>query len=111
MSFARVVAIHLPALLCELVREEIREPSELFGVVEVEEGEEERDLAPKRLLLAGSEAAARCGVRPGQTIAEARAIVAGLVVKGVTRQSVRNALGRVAEVGLGFSPRVAVELG
>ncbi|MES1175249.1 MAG: DNA polymerase Y family protein [Myxococcales bacterium] len=60
-------------------------------------------------LSAVNESARRYGVREGQTIAEACALVANLVVREVTQAEVREALGGIAEVGLSLGSTVSVE--
>ncbi|HTA92298.1 MAG TPA: DNA polymerase Y family protein, partial [Polyangiaceae bacterium] len=60
-------------------------------------------------LSAVNESARRYGVREGQSIAEACALVASLVVREVTAAEVRETLGRIAEVGLSLGANVAVE--
>lgn len=54
-------------------------------------------------------AARRYGVLEGQSIAEACGLVAKLVVRQVSRGQVQAALGRVAEMALGFGAPVAIE--
>ncbi|MFT3769534.1 MAG: DNA polymerase Y family protein [Minicystis sp.] len=54
--------------------------------------------------------ARRYGVRPGQRVTEAAALVASLVVCRVTHGEIDAALGRVAEVALGFGPTAALQL-
>jgi protein ImuB len=108
-SDVRVAAIHLPALWCELASSPSAHGP--LGVVQVEEGEGKKEIESRKVLAAVNEAALRYGVRPGQTVAEAHALVHGLTICGVTKRAVREALGRVAEVALGFSPRVGIELG
>ncbi len=118
-SKRRVAAVFLPHLLCEIAEQQAaalpppRErtdhtrlevaSSKMIGVVESPQ--------PTSVLLAVSEAAARCGVRVGQTVAEARAMVSSLTIHVVAAERVRDALGRIAEISLSFAPCAAIELG
>jgi protein ImuB len=70
---------------------------------------EQSTLAATAKLSAVNESARRYGVREGQTIAEACALVANLVIREVSVTDVREALSRIAEVGLSFAATVAVE--
>jgi protein ImuB len=110
MSFVRRVgALYLPDFFCELVSEG-RDPKAPFAVAFVEKEAsrgEEAQLA--NVLSAVNEPARQCGVRAGQTVVEARSLVAGLPVLGLGRNTVRKALGRVAEVALGFGTTSSIE--
>jgi len=54
---------------------------------------------------------ARCyGVCPGQTVAEAGALVARLLVRHVSTGQIEMALGKIAEVALSFGSTVSVRL-
>ncbi len=66
-------------------------------------------LPPTAELTAVDDVAARFGVRVGQTVAEAHAFVARLVVREVTREQVLTRLGEIAEVALAFGPLVSIE--
>ncbi len=68
----------------------------------------ERGIEPSSLISAVNDAAHGYGVRAGQTVAEARAWVAHLQVLSVSSQAVRQALQRVAESLLSFSPTVSI---
>ncbi len=115
----RVAAIVLSQLLCEVAQSPHKEElSDLarqrrklppLGVV-LSEGEGERELESSAILTAVNREARSYGVRPGQSIAEARALVAGLVVREVTRERLNGALARVAEVALGFGATVSLEV-
>ncbi len=126
----RVLALTLPGLLCELAEERLlwgRTPSaqkKPLGVVLVSGSEpkkadsksslDAKGAPPKTIsatakLCAVNESARRYGVREGQSIAEACALVASLVVREVTLTEVQETLGRVAEVGLSLGATVAVE--
>jgi protein ImuB len=61
------------------------------------------------VILAANEAAHRYGVRVGQTVAEARALVAHLQIRGLSAKELRHALGRVADVVLGFGSTASIE--
>jgi protein ImuB len=63
------------------------------------------------VILAADEVARRYGVRAGQTVAEARALVAHLVIRGLAPKELRQALGRVAEVVLGFGGTASIDAG
>ncbi len=60
-------------------------------------------------LSAVNESAKRYGVREGQTITEACALVASLVVREVTQAEVLETLGCIAEVGLSLGSTVSVQ--
>lgn len=104
----RIVALVLPALLCELAEpRRIQGQKRLpLGVV-LEEVEKSEPLASTAVLGAVNEEAQRLGVRVGQTLAEARAFSARLQVQRVTQPAVEEALGHLAEVALGFGATVA----
>ncbi|MET0593622.1 MAG: DNA polymerase Y family protein, partial [Polyangiaceae bacterium] len=108
----RVGAIVLTHLACELVAQE-RDPKELpLAVVHAQadpRSGEEAELG--NVLVAVSDSAHKFGVRVGQTVAEARSRIAGLVVRGLTDRVLRGALGRIAEIALFFGPTVAIETG
>jgi protein ImuB len=112
----------LPELLCELAetrllsgfsRGKVKPP---LGVVLVSgpiSSASESAVQPKPTdatakLSAVNESARRYGVREGQSIAEACALVANLVVREVTEAEVLESLGSIAEVGLGLGSTVAV---
>lgn len=134
----RIAAVVLPELLCEIAEvawvpvssesapRSRRSPSRArvrsapFGVVLLGEAQSEASdrelpaedpaIKPTSKLDAVNFEARRFGVRAGQSIAEACAILAKLSVRSVTPDQVRAALGRVAEIALGFGPTVAIEL-
>lgn len=108
----RVGAIVLTHLACELAAREGDARDLPLAVVDSKHdahADEEAELG--NVLLAVNDAAHKFGVRAGQTVAEARSRVAGLAVRGLTERALRNALGRVAEIGLSFGPTVAIETG
>jgi protein ImuB len=61
------------------------------------------------VLSAVNDAGKRFGIRAGQTVAEAYAIVAHLVIREISRGDVAARLGEIAEVAMGFGPTVAFE--
>src|SRR5258708_28477503 len=107
-SARRVGAIFLPDLFCELVLDE-RDPKLPFAVVdgpkEARRGEE-AELG--NVILAASDVARRFGVRAGQTVVEARSLVASLAIRGLTGATIQKALGRVAEVALAFGTTASI---
>jgi len=111
-SGRRVGAIYLTHLSCELVHHEHDAKDLPLAVVEAQKESrpgEEAELG--NVLFAVSDAAYKFGVRIGQTVAEARSAVAGLAIRGLTTQALRDALGRVAEVALSFGPTVSIDTG
>jgi protein ImuB len=107
----RVGAVLVPDLWCEIAMH-AGDPRDLpLAVVEtqheIQEGEETE--LGKKELGAVNDVARRFGVRVGQTVAEARALLAGLAVRGITRESIRQALGSVAEVVLAFGTTASIE--
>lgn len=120
----RIVALVLPELLLEVAvvaarvaaREGLsptRAPGP-WGVVLLDPSESaapaEEPLRPTARLAAVSSSARRCGVREGQTIAEARTLVAGFTVERLHPTSVERALAVIAEVALGFGATVALRV-
>ncbi|MCC6216195.1 MAG: DNA polymerase Y family protein [Polyangiaceae bacterium] len=110
----RVVAVVLPELPCELelLRLRIgasvaREPASRVAWGELPLAV---TLPGAGVLCAVSEAARGYGVREGQAVAEARALVSRLVVRELPLEQLEQALGRVAESALSFGPLVALEL-
>ncbi|HET9933754.1 MAG TPA: DNA polymerase Y family protein, partial [Polyangiaceae bacterium] len=128
-SARRVVALVLPALLCELAEtpafaalgEEVkatpRSPRRRqlpLGVVLSDTPSSEassasvEEIPATAVLSAINEAASRYGVRVGQSLAEAKALVSRLVVRRVPRAAIEQGLSRVAEVALAFGATVAL---
>jgi protein ImuB len=111
----RIVALVMPELLLELVMATVpahtRGP---WGVVLAEPaetiGSAEEPLRPNVRLDAVSASARRCGVRAGQTIAEARALIAGFAVEKLRPGAVERALAAIAEVALGFGATISLGL-
>ena len=133
----RVLALVLPELLCELAEKRLLlglqrgKAKPPLGVVLVMSSEskagtakpggvnaelaphetvsEQRPVDATAKLSAVNESAKRYGVREGQTIAEACALVSSLVVREVTQAEVRETLGCIAEVGLSLGATVMVD--
>ncbi|HET7543989.1 MAG TPA: DNA polymerase Y family protein [Polyangiaceae bacterium] len=124
MPERRVLALVLPELLCELAEKRLlwgmqrSKAKPPLGVVLVSGTEakpselgaaEGKPIDATAKLNAVNESAKRYGVREGQTIAEACALVSNLVVREITRAEVLSTLGCIAEVGLGLGTTVSVE--
>ncbi len=107
----RVVAVVLPQLACELLHAGTLDEARPLGVVVVDaETTTTTELRASAPLHAVNPAAQRVGVSSGQTIAEARALVAGLQVRQITRRQIESALQAVADVAFGFGTTVAIRL-
>jgi protein ImuB len=111
----RIVALVLPELLLELVVGRVAERARgPWGIVLAEpnptDGATEELLRPNVRLDAVSASARRCGVRAGQTIAEARTLIAGFSVEKLRPIAVEQALAAIAEVALGFGATVSLGL-
>ncbi len=111
----RIVAVVLPDLSCELGGgAEIGTPKPKkrrvlpLGVV-LADDESSEPVSATAILDAVNEEARRHGVCKGQSIAEACALLAHLVVRRVSREQIHTALARVAEIALAFGPTVAFE--
>ncbi|MFO0566805.1 MAG: DNA polymerase Y family protein [Polyangiaceae bacterium] len=120
----RIAAVVLPELTLELAIEAWRVAQAVqqsrpgapersgFAVVLRErdvEGEASEPLQATALLDAVDAEARRFGVRPGQSIAEACALLARLEVRELAISDLRAALSRVAEAALAFGATVAFE--
>ena len=127
----RIAAVVLPDLLCEIASPALQcsrssrarsgtptgkrsktSSKPPLGVVLVTDDHAEpgaESLRATAVLAAADERARRYGVRPGQTLAEARALVAGLSVREVTERTVREHLGRIAETAMRFGAPVSFE--
>ncbi|HEY0467278.1 MAG TPA: DNA polymerase Y family protein [Polyangiaceae bacterium] len=120
-----MLALVLPELLCELAekrllwglqRHKTKPPLGVVLVADAEAGSKSSkpgasepqpiDATAKRIAV--NESAKRYGVREGQTIAEACALVASLVVREVTHAEVLATLSCIAEVGLSLGTTVSV---
>jgi protein ImuB len=114
----RIVALILPELLCELAHASAlpqvkpkkwqRKRASPLGVV-LTQGLNNDEVSTDTMLDAVNDEARRFGVRKGQTIAEASALVAHLRVERVTQAAVSTALARIAEMGMAFGATVAFE--
>ena len=109
----RVAAIVLPSLCCELV-ELSPAPSRArshvpLGVVLCDSAEV-NEIAASSVLEAVNDRALHLGVRPGQTLAQARALVARFDVRRLSHAELEQGLGRVAEIASAFGATVAVDL-
>lgn len=71
---------------------------------------EERELDAKRLIDAVNKEARTFGVRPGQSIAEARSLVSHLAISTIGTRVLQGALERVAEAMTRFGTTVALAL-
>ncbi|WP_437969661.1 DNA polymerase Y family protein [Sorangium sp. So ce260] len=123
MAARRIVAIVLPQLACELVKQRGPvSPSGKAPLAVIIGGEEERraalaarserePAAPVAVIDVVDDEARRYGVRPGQKVVEAAALVAHLAIHRVTFAEIDAALGRVAEVALGLGATAAIQLG
>lgn len=107
----RIVAVVMPQLGCELVRQKksVEGPlAVLFGGQADADGASS-DKATATLDLV-DELAFRYGVRPGQRVAEAQATLAELSIHKVLFTEIDEALGRVAEVCLGLGTTASIRL-
>ncbi|WP_438019034.1 DNA polymerase Y family protein [Sorangium sp. So ce315] len=123
MAVRRIVAIVLPQLACELVKQRGPvSPSGKAPLAVIVGGDEERRAAlaarsereppaPVAVIDVVDDEARRYGVRPGQKVVEAAALVAHLAIHRVTFAEIDAALGRVAEVALGLGATAAIQLG
>ncbi|MGE3674781.1 MAG: hypothetical protein AB7K71_34235, partial [Polyangiaceae bacterium] len=80
-----------------------------FAVVLLGDQELEGEVPATAQLAAVSKVAQRFGVRAGQTIAEACALVSNLIVQELVQRDVIAELERLAEVALGFGATVSYE--
>lgn len=123
MAVKRIVAIVLPQLACELVKQRGPvSPSGKAPLAVILGGDEDRRAAaaprperepqaPAAVIDVVDDEARRYGVRPGQKVVEAAALVAHLAIHRVTFAEIDAALGRVAEVALGLGATAAIQLG
>ncbi|MCU0681035.1 MAG: DNA polymerase Y family protein [Polyangiaceae bacterium] len=111
----RVLALALPDLACELAALARESALGMAGaltlqaplaVVVAGRGE---GIGETSILSAVTARARRCGVFPGQRVADAHTLVADLDVRRVDPADVDAALARVAEMALAFGPVVAFE--
>jgi protein ImuB len=105
----RIVAVVLPQLGCELVRQKKKIEGPLAVLFTGEHEAEAQDRATANIHLV-DDAAWRYGLRPGQRVAEAQATLAELSIQTVSFAEIDAALGRVAEVCLGLGTTAAIRL-
>ena len=126
MAPRRIVAVVLPKLACEIAKSRAEVKGPLAILLDPTQSRLERgqvslpgfeDAAPKTtfakenaIIGAVCDEARRYGVRPGQKVAEATALVARLNVLTVTFAEIDRALGRVAEVAMSFGTTAAIQL-
>jgi len=109
----RIAAVSLPELRVEMVRASAKEGDEAarlghpLAIVVAPPPTTDASLLGNTRIDVVSREARRLGVRPGQTIAQARARAANLAVRVVRPESVRGELERLAEVALAFGATVA----
>jgi len=106
----RILALYLPEFLVELSQRAApdRAPRAFGVVLQGEQGVTGEPLRASARLDAVSPAARRLGIREGQTIAEASALVGGFDVRRLGSDQVMAGLATVAEVALGFGATVAL---
>lgn len=108
----RVLAIVMPELACEIARYRSRSMTSDKGAPPIgaiiDRGEKIETTTA--VLDVVEEGAKRYGVRAGQRVVEAAALLSGLVIHRVALVEILAELGRVAEVALGFAPTAAIRL-
>ncbi len=107
----RIACISLCAIRVEIARSDGQEAP--LAVIVARPGspvQTERNVLGNTRIDCVSEEAARLGVRAGQTVAAARAKVAGLRVRVVPVGSVHTSLARIAEAALAFGPTTAFDV-
>ncbi|MBI4954288.1 MAG: DNA polymerase Y family protein, partial [Myxococcales bacterium] len=106
----RIAAIVLPELALELGRAHRRRGDREgpFAVI-VADAPGEPAVEGNAVLAAVDVRAYRCGVRPGQSVAQAAAFVGKLEVAVVAPRAIEQALAAVAEVALAFGTTAALE--
>ena len=124
----RVAAIVLPELAIELARSRhggvgplavIIEPEAAAadprrstpGFVSTSAARGPREIDAAAMLVAVDSLAFRCGVRPGQSVAEAAAFVSKLAIVELRALDLVRALEAVAELALAFGTTAAIDLG
>ena len=110
----RLCAIALPSLRVEIAEAGGVERGAPFAVVVARPGgavKDERSLLGNTRLDEVSVCARALGVKPGQTIAAARAKTAELRVRVVHLDAIRDVLAGIAEVALAFGAIVSFEAG
>lgn len=98
----RILAVHLPEFLCELAlgtrKWSLEQPEQVKEPMAVIVAQRAADVRPQDKLAAVCARAFCRGVRPGQTPAEATAVLAGLRVLVVTQAEVEQRLLALAEM-------------
>ena len=109
----RIVAIVLPQLACEIARRKRAETGKgvegPIGVILEPDGTGATGIETA-VLDAVEDEARRYGVRAGQRVTEAAALLARISVHRVTYGEIDAALGRVAEVALAFGPLGGIQI-
>lgn len=107
----RVLALVLPELYVELAQATVPAGPSLDLAVVFGKTRDftERSIVGGTRVSAVSRGAAREGVRPGQTVAQARAKLASLSVRVVSEEAVDHALERLADVALAFGATVGFQ--
>jgi protein ImuB len=118
----RIACVSLPEIRVEIAREAEKAPNlcgsaalrlSTLAVVIARPGgavRTERDVLGNTRVDVVSREALALGVRPGQTVAAARAKHAELQVRVVPEGAVRTALARIAEAALAFGPASAFDV-
>lgn len=102
MENCRIGCLYVPDLpLQALLRAEPELSSAPVAVTESQ--------GPRALVLACNALARRAGVGVGMTAAQARSLLAGLVVRALSAPQVRSAQAALLDAARSFSPRVALE--
>jgi protein ImuB len=107
----RIACIALPDVRLEIARES--EPQPVLAVIVAHAGgavQTDRDVLGNTRIDVVSHEAGAFGVRPGQTVAAARAKCAALRVRVVPNATVQTTLARVAEAMLAFGPTTAFDV-
>jgi protein ImuB len=105
----RIAAVFMPDLACEIVGTKSSHEAPLAVVDAPVEASKSEEVALGGVIVAADEAARRYGVKVGQTVAEARALVAHLLIRGLSPKDLRQTLGRVADVVLGYGSTACIE--
>jgi protein ImuB len=106
----RVCAVYLPSVRVEIAQRRLDDPSAPLAVVVARRGgavQKETDLLGNTRIDEVSAGARAFGVRPGQTIAAARAKRADLRVRVVAESAVAGVLASICEAALAFGATTA----
>jgi protein ImuB len=101
-------ATHRPLGVVLLDEPQRSQPQQLSLTIHAQPLAPELELPASEVLSGVSREAERFGVRAGQTIAEASALVSQLLIVKVSRAEVERALAGLAEVALGYGATVAL---